>query len=99
MWAIFDIVARHDRVDQRVSLPRFRMPAALDGSFAGDGVQQIIPEGHGIRIPAGRENCSKLYQTFFCVFCINISGNLPDQHGAIAEIFNFIAKIPQQGCF
>ena len=42
--AVFEVIPGENLPDQGVPLRGLGVPARLDGGFAGDGVQQVIPQ-------------------------------------------------------
>ena len=52
--AVIQIVAAHDRFDHSQKFRLIILPAGLDGSLAGYGVQNFIPNGSGLFAAAGQ---------------------------------------------
>ena len=62
MGAVFDVVARQNLLHQPPQLLVGGLPAGLDGRFAGDRVQQLVPKAIGVERLSGEQLARQLLQ-------------------------------------
>ena len=67
--AVFQIFSCHDLSDQCQQFSFIIFPACLDGGFAGDGVEDLIPDGGVFLTAAGQEICCNFFHSLGSLFC------------------------------
>ena len=68
MGAVFQTFVRHDDLYQGKKLCFIIFPTGLDGGFAGDGVQDLVPDGIFSLPTAGKQVGSHGFHSFGCLF-------------------------------
>ena len=96
MGAVFDVVARQNLLHQPPQLLVGGLPAGLDGRFAGDRVQQLVPKAIGVERPAGKQLPGQLLQQRLRILRVHVGRDLPDEHVAAAEILGLKAAALQK---
>ena len=94
MGAVLDLPAL-DPVHQSPQLRRVALPAALDGGLAGHGVEKVVPPL--LQAPAGAELGGALLQRGGGVRGVDVRGQLPEEHRAVAEVLAGEAQPFQKG--
>ena len=93
MGAVFQILPLHDGLGHGVKLLLVRDPSGLDGGLAGDGVQQFIPDGILMLPAAVQQVGGQTLHRLGGVVRAQIHGDLPQQHGAVAEFLQLKAQL------
>ena len=94
--AVLQIVTAHDLLDNGQKLRFIILPAGLDGSLAGNGVQDFIPDGSGFFTATAQQISCHFFDSFGCVIGTQIHGNLPQHNGVFAKFIDLKAQFIQK---
>ena len=86
MGAVFDVVTTHQFRNERRQFLGIGLFAALDGSLAGNGMEQIVMDRGRIQTFSIQKILGQLRQASLCVLFINVCGNCPQDQSSTAEI-------------